>query len=90
MFIEFGKTFWSDLAAHAGVNEAIHTKALFAAVGKTSSVTPFRAFRFGSKFVVMVEPTHCDGAYVSVFETREQYDEWYKKHMHIDIKNRDM
>ena len=89
-FVEFSKSFWSSVFALAGFTFSM--KDISAQAGKTSGVVPFRAFRNSENYnqiVVLVEPTHTDGAYVHVF-TNDEFNVWKNNHMHIDIKNRDM
>ncbi len=88
-FIEFGKGFWSAVGAIAGT--PVTMKNLFTQLPKSAGVTPFRAFRFDKRVIVLVEPTHTDGAFVYSFETVEMFQNWKADYMHLDnMKNADI
>ena len=91
-FVSFGKTFWAQVFLFAGFG--FSSKDIIKQVPENSGVTPFRAFRNkdNGKIVVMVEPTHYNGAILHFLDNREDYNKWYDEHMNLKewSKNRDM
>lgn len=78
-FVPYGQQFETAVTQLAGA--PFENMRLYTQVTAVEGVQPYRTYRLGNRFLVLIEPNRTNGAFVHIFENREAYLQWWIGHM---------